>query len=138
LIVLVLPSPIKETAMTHANTQAKKPVTVFSARAAAAGVGNSDGIKKSLTIATLIAAVFASASAHAGGLSDGTSAVTSFEVWFYALAGIAAICYLVWTGVQCWSNKADWISDFGGAVAKVAAVGSVTVLAPWAWSVFAG
>ena len=119
-------------------TQANKPVIAQAANCADAGIRGSRGIKQSITLAALITAVFASVNAHAGGLSDGTSAVTSFEVWFYALAGIAAICYLVWTGVQCWSNKADWISDFGGAVAKVAAVGSVTVLAPWAWSVFAG
>lgn len=94
-------------------------------------------VKQTLTAAAFIAAAFASVNAHAGGLSDGTSAVTNFQVWFYALAGIFAICYLVWTGVQCWSNKADWISDFGGAVAKVAAVGGATVLAPWAWALFA-
>jgi len=93
-------------------------------------------VKRSITMAALISSVFASVNAHAGGLSDGTVAVTNFEVWFYALAGVAALAYLVWVGVQCWSNKADWISDFGGAVAKVAAVGSVTVLGPWAWSVF--
>jgi hypothetical protein len=120
-----------------AMTQANKPVVAQFAHGAAVGIQGSRGIKRSISMAALIAAVFASASAHAGGLSDGTNAVTNFEVWFYALAGIGAIAYLVWIGVQCWSNKADWISDFGGAVAKVAAVGSVTVLAPWCWSLFA-
>jgi hypothetical protein len=77
-----------------------------------------------------------SASAYAGGLSAGTSAITNFELWFFSICGILAICYLLWVGVQCWSNKADWIHDFGGAIAKVAAVGSVPVLAAWAWAVF--
>lgn len=77
-----------------------------------------------------------SASAYAGGLSAGTSAITNFEIWFFSICGILAICYLLWVGVQCWSNKADWVHDFGGAIAKVAAVGSVPVLAAWAWTVF--
>jgi hypothetical protein len=77
-----------------------------------------------------------SASAYAGGLSSGTSAVTNFETWFFSICGILAICYLLWVGLQCWSNKADWVHDFGGAIAKVAAVGSVPVLAAWAWAVF--
>jgi hypothetical protein len=82
------------------------------------------------------AASMVSASAHAGGLSAGTSAITNFEIWFFSICGILAICYLLWVGVQCWSNKADWVHDFGGAIAKVAAVGSVPVLAAWAWAVF--
>jgi hypothetical protein len=77
-----------------------------------------------------------SVSANAGGLSAGTSAITNFEIWFFSICGILAICYLLWVGVQCWSNKADWVHDFGGAIAKVAAVGSVPVLAAWAWTVF--
>jgi threonine/homoserine/homoserine lactone efflux protein len=77
-----------------------------------------------------------SAGAHAGGLTAGTSAITNFETWFFSICGILAICYLLWVGVQCWSNKADWVHDFGGAIAKVAAVGSVPVLAAWAWAVF--
>ena len=77
-----------------------------------------------------------SGSAYAGGLTAGTSAITNFETWFFSICGILAICYLLWVGVQCWSNKADWVHDFGGAIAKVAAVGSVPVLAAWAWAVF--
>src|ERR1700712_4126374 len=77
-----------------------------------------------------------SVSAYAGGLTAGTSAITNFETWFFSICGILAICYLLWVGVQCWSNKADWVHDFGGAIAKVAAVGSVPVFAAWAWAVF--
>ena len=77
-----------------------------------------------------------SGSAYAGGLTAGTSAITNFETWVFSICGILAICYLLWVGVQCWSNKADWVHDFGGAIAKVAAVGSVPVLAAWAWAVF--
>jgi hypothetical protein len=93
--------------------------------------------KISALLATLAAGSLVCANANAGGLQVGTTAITNFEVWFYAIAGILAICYLTWVGLQCWSNKADWVHDFGGAIAKVAAVGSVTVLAPWAWSLFA-
>jgi threonine/homoserine/homoserine lactone efflux protein len=83
-----------------------------------------------------IAVSIVSVSAYAGGLTAGTSAITNFETWFFSICGILAICYLLWVGVQCWSNKADWVHDFGGAIAKVAAVGSVPVLAAWAWAVF--
>jgi len=88
-------------------------------------------IKPSARSSVLLGSTLAisSVAANASGLDSGTTAVTSFEVWFYALGGILAICYL-----QCWSNKADWVHDFGGAIAKVAAVGSVSVLAPWAWT----
>jgi hypothetical protein len=82
------------------------------------------------------AVLMLSTSAQAGGLSSGTSAVTNFETWFFSICGVLAICYLLWVGLQCWSNKADWVHDFGGAIAKVAAVGSVPVLAAWAWAVF--
>ena len=93
-------------------------------------------IKPSARLSVLLGSTLAvtSVAANAGGLDSGTTAVTSFEVWFYALGGILAICYLLWVGLQCWSNKADWVHDFGGAIAKVAAVGSVSVLAPWAWT----
>ena len=87
---------------------------------------------RSLLIGSAVSIV--SVSAYAGGLTAGTSAITNFETWFFSICGILAICYLLWVGVQCWSNKADWVHDFGGAIAKVAAVGSVSVLAPWAWT----
>jgi hypothetical protein len=76
--------------------------------------------------------------AHAQGLSQGTSAVSNFELWAYGVAGTLAILYLLWVGIQCWSNKADWVHDFGGACAKVAGVGAVSVLAPWLWTLFTG
>ena len=71
-----------------------------------------------------------------GGLAAGTQAVTNFTTWFYSICGILAGCYLLWIGVQCWSNKADWVHDFGGGVAKVASVGSALVLAGWAFGLF--
>ncbi len=95
-------------------------------------------IKPSARLSVLLGSTLAiaSAAANAGGLDSGTTAVTNFEVWLYALGGILAICYLLWVGFQCWSNKADWVHDFGGAIAKVAAVGAASVLAPWAWTLF--
>ncbi|CAB3772052.1 hypothetical protein [Paraburkholderia humisilvae] len=72
-----------------------------------------------------------------GGLNAGTQAVYSFTMWFYGLCGVLAGAYLLWVGVQCWSNKADWIHDFGGGIAKVAGVGSALVLAGWAFGLFA-
>ncbi|MEM5402659.1 MULTISPECIES: hypothetical protein [Paraburkholderia] len=72
-----------------------------------------------------------------GGLAAGTSAANTFTLWFYGFCGVMAGSYLLWVGVQCWSNKADWIHDFGGGIAKVAGVGSALVLAGWAFGLFA-
>lgn len=97
--------------------------------------------RHSILLASLIVGVSLSLAvpgAYAQGLSQGTSAVSSFELWAYGVAGTLAILYLLWVGIQCWTNKADWVHDFGGAVAKVAAVGAVSVLAPWAWTLFTG
>lgn len=92
-------------------------------------------------VAAWIAAVTALLVSHAalagGGLQAGTQAAQTFQTWLYSFVGILAICYLLWVGVQCFSNKADWVHDFGGGVAKVAAVGAAVVLATWAWNVFA-
>ncbi|KUZ76907.1 hypothetical protein [Burkholderia ubonensis] len=88
----------------------------------------------------IAAGVVLSTAVHAayagGGLNAGTQAVSTFTTWFYSLAGVGAGAYLVWQGVQCWSNKADWIHDFGGGIAKVAGVGSALVLAGWAFGLF--
>jgi hypothetical protein len=72
-----------------------------------------------------------------GGLAAGTQAANTFTAWFYSLCGVAAGSYLLWVGIQCWSNKADWIHDFGGGIAKVAGVGGALVLAGWAFGLFA-
>ncbi|WP_433706476.1 hypothetical protein [Paraburkholderia sacchari] len=72
-----------------------------------------------------------------GGLAAGTQAANTFTIWFYSFVGILAGSYLLWVGIQCWSNKADWIHDFGGGIAKVAGVGSALVLAGWAFGLFA-
>jgi type IV secretory pathway VirB2 component (pilin) len=88
------------------------------------------------TTAAFLICLLASTTAHASGLQSGTTAVTTFQTWLYSIVGSLAVCYLLWVGVQCWSNKADWIHDFGGGIAKVGVVGAVIVLAPWAWSIF--
>ncbi|MBN3786109.1 hypothetical protein [Burkholderia sp. Ac-20353] len=72
-----------------------------------------------------------------GGLNAGTQAANNFTTWFYSFCGVMAGSYLLWVGVQCWSNKADWIHDFGGGIAKVAGVGAALVLAGWAFGLFA-
>ncbi|WP_323123178.1 TrbC/VirB2 family protein [Burkholderia alba] len=92
------------------------------------------GVALMAALATLLAS---HAAVAGGGLQAGTSAVSNFQVWLYGFIGVLAICYLLWVGVQCFSNKADWVHDFGGGVAKVAAVGGAVVLATWAWGLFA-
>ena len=75
--------------------------------------------------------------AFAGGLDSGTQAVNSFKLWFYGFVGACASLYLLWVGLEVWSDKARW-ADFGMAVGKVAAVGATTVIVPWAWNLFVG
>ncbi|WP_429500449.1 hypothetical protein ACQUFY_24580 (plasmid) [Robbsia andropogonis] len=84
-----------------------------------------------------ILSVLAGPSWAGGGLTAGTQAVSNFTLWFYGFVGVLAGSYLLWVGIQCWSNKADWIHDFGGAIAKTAAVGGSLVLAGWAFGLFA-
>lgn len=91
--------------------------------------------RRAIAGAVLLAA--ASEAYAGGGLNAGTQAVSNFTLWFYGICGVLAGAYLLWVGVQCWSNKADWIHDFGGGVAKVASVGSALVLAGWAFGLFA-
>lgn len=86
----------------------------------------------SLALLTAVRAAYAG-----GGLNAGTQAANDFTLWFYTFCGVMAGSYLLWVGVQCWSNKADWIHDFGGGIAKVAGVGSALVLAGWAFGLFA-
>ncbi|WP_455289948.1 hypothetical protein [Cupriavidus necator] len=74
--------------------------------------------------------------AMAGGLEAGTAAANQFKVWFYGFVGTLAFIYLAWTGLQCWGGRANWVHDFGGACAGVAAVGATVVLAPWLWNLF--
>lgn len=82
--------------------------------------------------------IVAARAAHAGGgLNAGTQAANNFTLWLYGFCGILAGSYLLWVGLQCWSNKADWIHDFGGGIAKVASVGAALVLAGWAFGLFA-
>jgi hypothetical protein len=75
-------------------------------------------------------------SAHAGGLADGTAAATTFKTWIYGFVGICAVIFLLCRIAMAWANKIQWI-DLAFDIAKVAAAGSVLVLAPWAWGIFA-
>ncbi|MEX3556392.1 MAG: hypothetical protein VB131_07560 [Burkholderia gladioli] len=88
----------------------------------------------------IAAGVVTSAAVHAayagGGLNAGTQAANNFVLWFYGFVGICAGGYLTWVGFECWSNRAEWVKDFGGGVAKVAATGAGLVLAGWAFGLF--
>ncbi|AFJ90376.1 hypothetical protein MYA_6042 (plasmid) [Burkholderia sp. KJ006] len=71
----------------------------------------------------------------AGGLDSGTGAVTNFKIWFYGVVGVGASIYLLYKAAECWGERASW-TEFGKAVAWVAAAGGTAVLAPWAWNLF--
>ncbi|WP_075790599.1 hypothetical protein [Massilia putida] len=83
-----------------------------------------------------ISAVFAAHAHAAGGLSSGTTAVTTFNTWLFAFIGIVSISYLTFKCVQLAGEKIQWI-DLGYAIAKVAVIGGVPVLGAWAYAVYA-
>jgi len=91
--------------------------------------------KNPLTLAALFAGLLCCAPAFAGGLDSGTQAANTFKIWFYSFCGICAVIYLSWNGLELWAKKIVW-ADFGEAIAKVAGVGAVVVIAPWAWNLF--
>ena len=91
--------------------------------------------KISLLLAAIALSLLSQA-ALAGGLDAGTNAAMHFKIWFYGFLGIVAVIYLAWKGLECWGGRGNWVHDFGGACAGVAAVGSVTVLVPWLWNLF--
>lgn len=91
--------------------------------------------KNSQILAALFAGLLCCAPAFAGGLDSGTQAVNTFKLWFYAFVGACASLYLLWVGLEVWSDKARW-ADFGMAIGKVAAVGATVVIVPWAWNLF--
>jgi hypothetical protein len=69
----------------------------------------------------------------AGGLAAMTSGLSTFQIWMYSFAGVLALCYLTWKGIEAFTERAHW-SDFGIGVGKVAVVGAVIVLGNWAWN----
>ncbi|WP_175743214.1 hypothetical protein [Burkholderia ambifaria] len=111
-----------------------RPGDVVRALVEGAGTSGSRAVRR--VAAGVVMSVAAHAAYAGGGLNAGTQAVNTFTTWFYSLAGVGAGAYLTWQGVQCWSNKADWIHDFGGGIAKVAGVGAALVLAGWAFGLF--
>ncbi|MGA4289672.1 TrbC/VirB2 family protein [Ralstonia nicotianae] len=88
-----------------------------------------------LALAAALIALMLCNPAFAGGLDSGTQAANTFKIWFYGFVGALASIYLLWVGLEVWSDKARW-SDFGMAIGKVAAVGAVVVIVPWAWALF--
>lgn len=111
------------------------PVRTTLGRVAASMHARVAAVRRIVAGALTVTAVHA---AYAGGgLQAGTQAANTFTMWFYGFCGVMAGSYLLWVGMQCWSNKADWIHDFGGGIAKVAGVGAALVLAGWAFGLFA-
>ncbi|MDN7465812.1 hypothetical protein [Burkholderia gladioli] len=95
------------------------------------------GIKnlcKSILIATLSVACLAHAG---GGLQAATNAAQTFVNAFYIFVSVCAGAYLLYEGVECWTNKGSWGRDFVPAVAKTAIVGGSLVLAAFLFSIFA-
>ena len=72
----------------------------------------------------------------AGGLNEAQSNLTAIKTWGITIAGVGAIVYLLWKGIETWRGRGDW-GDFGMAVVHVALAGAAATLAGWAFGVFA-
>lgn len=71
----------------------------------------------------------------AGGLNSASAGLSTFQIWLYSFAGLLALSYLTWKGIEAFTERAHW-SDFAVGVGKVAVVGGVLVLGNWAWNLF--
>ena len=71
-----------------------------------------------------------------GGLNEAQSNLTAIKTWGITIAGVGAVVYLLWKGVETWRGRGDW-ADFGMAVVHVALAGAAATLAAWAFGVFA-
>lgn len=72
----------------------------------------------------------------AGGLDQTQQGLSNFEIGMFACAGVIAIIYLIYEGVQLFGNRKTWM-EMGESVLKVIAAGAAVVLATWAWNVYA-
>lgn len=72
-----------------------------------------------------------------GGLDTAKSTLGSIKTYLYSFLGIAAMIYLMWVAIQCFTEKKQW-GDLGMAVVQVTVVGAIIVLGSWAWSLFGG
>lgn len=71
----------------------------------------------------------------AGGLAAGTSAVTDFKTWIYAILAIGAIIYMLFQCMLAWGDKITWI-DVLHAAGKVAVTGGVPALVTYLWGIW--
>lgn len=71
-----------------------------------------------------------------GGLDKATSAAQEVKTGLYALVGVIAMLYLIFLGVQAFTERKSW-ADFGWGVVHVSLVGGAVALGTWAWSLFA-
>src|SRR5471032_923360 len=71
----------------------------------------------------------------AGGLSTAQTQASSIQVGLFALVGVVAGIYVLYTGVMAFTEKKTW-SDFGWSIVHVVAVGASGALATWGWSLY--
>ena len=93
--------------------------------------------KKALKKSTFVAAgtLLAAAPALAGGLDEGTSAVSEFRVWFYGFLSAGVSVFMIYKVIMALIEKETW-GDVFQALGKVAIAGGVIVASDWAWSIF--
>jgi hypothetical protein len=72
----------------------------------------------------------------AGGLAAGTTGVTDFKNWIYAILAIGAVIYMLVQCLMAWGNKITW-TDVLHASAKVAVTGGAPALCTYLYGVFA-
>lgn len=93
-------------------------------------------MKKLFPILFAVSASFVTSVAFAEGLESGTTAVTDFKTWIYAILAICAVVYMLVQCFMAWGNKITWM-DVLHSSAKVAVTGGVPALVTFAWGIWA-
>lgn len=90
----------------------------------------------SAALKTLLACVLMTVGivARAGGMDAGKQGLSTLQIWLYSCAGILAACYLIYSGVQSFKGRGDWVHDFGTDCIKVFVTGAGVVLAGYLFS----
>lgn len=84
-----------------------------------------------IVVATFVA-LFSTSAFAGGGLAAGTTAVTDFKNWIYAILAIVAIIVLLWQVMLAYGKKITWI-DFLGHMGWTAVGGGVPALVTYLW-----
>ncbi len=80
--------------------------------------------------------LFMSMGVLAGGLDNGTDALTDVKTWIFVILGIAALIYLAYNIIWAFMEKKSW-NDVGVALLQVICAGGALAGGNWALGLLA-